>query len=160
MSASAPGSEIERRKAATRPSSPRSSRISSTTARYSRSSSRIRSPPVTPSSSGSTSIASSPSGPARRCPARPRCRPGQGDGGDAAGQAAGVDHLGDRADAAVLAVGAREQEDPLGVADVGGDRRGHAGEEDAVVERYEQELHAMNPLLLGAPCDEPLYFLK
>jgi hypothetical protein len=39
VSASAPGSEIERTKAAMRPSSPRSSRISSTTARYSRSSS-------------------------------------------------------------------------------------------------------------------------
>ena len=62
--------------------------------------------------------------------------------------------------AAVLALGAREQEDLLGVADVGGDRHGHAGEEDAVVERYEQELHAMNPLLPGAPCDEPLHFLK
>ena len=36
VSASAPGSEIERTKAAMRPSSPRSSRISSTTARYSR----------------------------------------------------------------------------------------------------------------------------
>ena len=42
MSASAPGSVIERTNAAMRPSSPRSSRISSTTARYSRSSSRVR----------------------------------------------------------------------------------------------------------------------
>ena len=41
VSASAPVSRIERTNAAMRPSSPRSSRISSTTARYSRSSSRV-----------------------------------------------------------------------------------------------------------------------
>ena len=50
MSASVPGSEIERRKAETRPSSPRSSRISSTTARYSRS--RLRVLPSTGTASG------------------------------------------------------------------------------------------------------------
>ena len=55
---------------------------------------------------------------------------------------AGIDDLGDRADVAVLALRPGQDEDLLGVADVGGDGGGHAGEEDAVVKRYEQELHA------------------
>ena len=60
---------------------------------------------------------------------------------EAAGQAAAVDHLGDNADAPVLAVGTRQHEHPLGVADLGGDRGGHVREEDAVVEGDEEELH-------------------
>ena len=32
----------------------------------------------------------------------------------------------------------------IGVAGVGGDRRGHVGEEDRVVERYEQKLHGLS----------------
>src|SRR5215218_10200276 len=66
---------IERTNAATRPSSPRSSRSSSTTARYSRSSSRVL--PSTGSSSGcaSTSTRRLPSGPVLAAPIRPRWRP-------------------------------------------------------------------------------------
>ena len=75
VSASAPGSEMERTNAAMRPSSPRSSRIASTTARYSRSSSRIR--PSTDSSSGlsSTSTNRRPCESLAAAPATPRCSP-------------------------------------------------------------------------------------
>jgi hypothetical protein len=61
----------------------------------------------------------------------------QRDDVDAAGKAALLGNLGDGADAAVLAVGAGEYEDTLGVADISGDRRAHAREEDAVVKGYE-----------------------
>ena len=56
-------------------------------------------------------------------------------------------HLGDRADAPVLAVAARDDEDAFGVADVRRDGRAHAGEEDAVVEGQEGKLHFESPLL-------------
>ncbi len=48
---------------------------------------------------------------------------GEGDRGEAAGQPAAVDDLGDRADGRVLAVVAWEDEDALRLADVGGDRQ-------------------------------------
>src|SRR5918995_269159 len=66
---------IERTNAATRPSSPRISRISSTTARYSRSSSRVLPSTGTSSGCGSTSTRSWPSGPVLAAPIRPRWRP-------------------------------------------------------------------------------------
>ena len=65
----------------------------------------------------------------------PAMQAGERGGGDAAWQAAAVDDLGDGADARVLAVMPGNYEDALGVADVGGHRGGHRGEEDAVVER-------------------------
>ncbi len=58
-----------------RPSSPRSSRISSTTARYSVSSSRILSPVGVSSGRSSTSTKSRPSGRVSAAPAIPRCSP-------------------------------------------------------------------------------------
>ena len=53
----------------------------------------------------------------------------------AAARAPALDHLGDDADAAELAVAAGEQEDALLVADVDRQRRGDGGEDDCVVER-------------------------
>ena len=58
-----------------RPSSPRSSRISSTTARYSVSSSRVRSSVGMPSFRSSTSTSRRPCGSVSAAPAMPRCRP-------------------------------------------------------------------------------------
>ena len=58
-----------------RPSSPRSSRISSTTARYSRSSSRIRPSTVSSSGRSSTSTKRRPWLSVAAAPAMPRCRP-------------------------------------------------------------------------------------
>ena len=75
MSASAPGSEIERTKAAMRPSSPRSSRISSTVARYSRSSSRMLPSADSPSGRSSTSTKRRPCASLVAAPATPRWRP-------------------------------------------------------------------------------------
>ena len=46
---------------------------------------------------------------------------GQGDRGDPTGQATGVDHIGDRADRPVLAVGPGKDEDLVGVTRVGGE---------------------------------------
>src|SRR5215208_7916299 len=66
---------IERTNAATRPSSPRSSRSSSTTARDSRSSSRVRPSTGWASGCASTSTRRLPSGPVLAAPIRPRWRP-------------------------------------------------------------------------------------
>jgi hypothetical protein len=65
------------------------------------------------------------------------------DGGDrtAAAAEAGLDHLGDDADAAELAVAARHQEDALVLADVDRQGRGHGGEDDCLVERYQPISH-------------------
>ena len=52
----------------------------------------------------------------------------------AVGQLAALDHLGDDADAAELAVAAGQQEDALLVADVDRQRRGDGGEDDCFVE--------------------------
>ena len=76
MSASAPGSLIERTKAETRPSSPRSSRISSTIARYSRSSSRVRRVSgVARPGARRPRRAGCPCASVWAAPATPRCRP-------------------------------------------------------------------------------------
>src|SRR5215210_5338964 len=66
---------MERRKAAIRPSSPRSSRISSTSARYSRSSSRTWIPGGSTSGRSSTSTRRRPRASVVAAPAAPRCRP-------------------------------------------------------------------------------------
>ena len=58
-----------------RPSSPRSSRISSTTARYSRSSSRVLTPGGSSSGCSCTSTRSRPCASVWAAPAVPRCRP-------------------------------------------------------------------------------------
>ena len=122
-----------------RPSSPRSSRISSTTARYSRSSSRVLTP------GGSSSGCSSHLDP------EPALRIGVGGAGDsavqadetdgraAAGQAHALGDLGDRADLCVLALVPRHEQDALLVADVGGDRDVHVREDDDVVKRDKQQ---------------------
>ena len=72
-------------------------------------------------------------------PARPRCRPTHGRDRVAAARAAALDHLGDDADAAELAVAAGEQEDALLVADVDRQGRGDGGEDDCLVE-WDQEI--------------------
>ena len=71
---------------------------------------------------------------------------GERDRGEAARQAALLDHLGDGADVRVLAVVANEDENALGVADFGRDRGGHPGEEDAVVKWNQQQLHMVSPI--------------
>ena len=144
MSASAPGSVIERRKAAMRPSSPRSSRISSTTARYSRSRSRVL--PSTGSSSGCgvTSTRRSPEGSVCAAPAIAAVQAGQGHGVAAAGQAHVLGHLGHGAHGGELVALARDQQHALLVAHVDGQRHGHVGEDDRVVHRYQQHgLHVL-----------------
>ena len=125
-----------------RPSSPRSSRISSTTARYSRASSWVCSSSGWPSWTSCTSIRSaSPLAGDRGAPARPRCRPTTVATGRAAARAAALDHLGDDADAAELAVGAGQQEDALLLAGVDRQRRGDGGENDRFVERNQEIGH-------------------
>ena len=59
----------------------------------------------------------------------------------AAARDAVLDHLGDDADAAVLAVAAGKQEDALLLADVDRQGRGHGGEDDRVVKRNEPIIH-------------------
>ena len=138
VSASAPGSTIERRNAEMRPSSPRSSRISSTTARYSRSSSRVR---------PSTGIVV---GALLDVDAQVAERVGLGGAGDAAvqpaqrgraaaaGQADGVRDLGDGADLGELGLVTGDEQDALLVADVDGQRDVHGREDDGVVERNQK----------------------
>ena len=139
MSASAPGSAIARRNAATRSSAPRSSRISSTTARYSRSS--VAGAAVDrhvvgvlldldAQAAGVVGVrgAGDAAGDAR-----------ERDGAAAAGQADAVGDLGDRADLGELAVVAGIEQDALLVADVDGERDVHGREDDGVVERDEKQ---------------------
>ena len=82
--------------------------------------------------------------PGRGRPREPAMQAGQRDRADAAGQPAALDHVGDRADARVLALVTRDDENALGVAGLGRDRGGHAGEEDAVVEGNQRKLHQAN----------------
>ena len=139
MSASAPGSVIARSQAAMRPSSPRSSRISSTVARYSRSSSRVR--PSTATSSGllgdldaqaAAGVGVRGAGDAARDALEHRAA-------GAAGEADALGDAGDGADRGVLALVARDEQDALLVAGV--DRQGdvHRREDDGVVERDEEK---------------------
>jgi hypothetical protein len=60
---------------------------------------------------------------------------------DAAARTAVLDHLGDHADAAVLAVTARDEEDALVLADVDRQGGGDGRENDRVVERNESVVH-------------------
>ena len=137
MSASGPGSAIERRNAPIRWSAPRSSRISSTTARYSRSSARICSPLgslvlVRLDLDAQVAAGAGAGGPDRR--------PVQALDGDrlgAAGQLHALGHGRDRADAGELVFVARHQDDPLLVAEVEGERDAHTREHDRVVQWHE-----------------------
>ncbi len=65
------------------------------------------------------------------------------DGGDGtpAARQPGLDHLGDDADAAVLLVAARDQEDALLLTDVDRQGRGDGREDDCLVERYQPISH-------------------
>ena len=117
-----------------RPSSPRSSRISSTTARYSRSSSRVL--------DGRRGLvgalldldAQAAVRVGLAAPAMPRCSAESRTAADAAGQAEPLADLGDHADVGVVVAVPRDEEDAGSFADV--DRQGHvhAGEDDGVVE--------------------------
>ena len=91
VSASAPGSVIERRNSAMRSSAPRSSRISSTTARYSRSSSRVCTGGGVSSGRSSTSTRSRPPASVSAAPSDAAMQAGQRDGAAAAGQADALD---------------------------------------------------------------------
>ena len=139
MSASVPVSRIARTKDEMRPSSPRSSRISSTVARYSR-----------------LELAGLDArrllvGPLDDLDAEVALRVGVGGaelgavqavqvhGPAAAGHAHALADLGDRADLGVRAVVARDEQHALLVADVDGDRDVHVGEDDEVVQRYEEQ---------------------
>ena len=139
MSASAPGSTIERTKAAMRPSSPRSSRISSTTARYSRSSSRMR--PSTVSSSGALlDIDEQAALAVGGCRARNGAVQAlEGDRASTAGEPDAVGDLGDGSDACVLVVVLGHEQHPLLVADVDGEGDVHVGEDHEVLQGYEQQ---------------------
>ena len=72
----------------------------------------------------------------------------QGDGAAAAGKTDGVGHLGDGADARVLALVLGDEQDAALVADVDRQRHVHVREDDDVVEWNEQELaHGLLQLL-------------
>ena len=141
MSASAPRSVIERTKAAMRPSSPRSSRISSTTARYSRSSSRI------PSSVGLLvgallDLDEQPSLGVGRCGARDAAMQAvEGNSETAAREPDSIGDLGDRSDLRVPVVVLGHEQHTLFVADVDGEGDVHVREDDEVVQRDEQQAH-------------------
>ena len=133
-----------------RPSSPRSSRISSTTARYSVSSSRTASlgrrlvrPLVGLDEEAAAGVGLGGAGD-RAVQAVQR------HGGVAAGQPHPVGHLGDGADLRVLAVVLGHEQHALLVADVDRQRHVHVGEDDDVVERDEQELAHGGFTLLGS----------
>ena len=139
MSASAPGSEIERTKAAMRPSSPRSSRISSTTARYSRSSSRIR-PSARLLVGALLDVDEEPALAVAAGRARDAAVEAvQRDRATAAGQAHAIGDLGDRADLRVLALVHGHEQHALLVADVDGEGDVHVGEDDEVFQGDEQQ---------------------
>ena len=125
-----------------RPSSPRCSRISSTTARYSVASSRVCSSSGWPSRISWTSTRSeSPSAGLGAAGDQPAVEADDGGDGTAAAADAGLDHLGEDADAAELAVAARHQEDALLLADVDRQGRGNGREDDRLVERYQPISH-------------------
>ena len=64
---------------------------------------------------------------------------GEGHGAAAAGEAHLVGDLGDRADLGELALVTRDEQDARLVADVDGQRDVHRGEDDGVVEGYEEK---------------------
>ena len=140
MSASVPVSRIARTNAEMRPSSPRSSRISSTVARYSRlelaglDARRLLVGPLDdldPEVALRVGVGGAELGAVQAV---------QGHGAAAAGHAHALADLGDGADLRVLALVARdEQHALLVVADVDGDRDVHVREDDEVVQRYEEQ---------------------
>ena len=139
MSASAPGSRTARTNADTRSSAPRSSRISSTTARYSTSSSRVLRGGGVSSGRSSTSTRRRPSGIGLGGAEHAAVEAGEGDRLGSAGQPDALDDLGDGADRRVLRARACGTSTTLlVVADVGGERDVHAREDDDVFEWDEQ----------------------
>ena len=134
MSASAPGSLIERRNARMRSSALRRSRISSTTARYSRSWARIPSLRSVGSSCAGDLDAERAvdAGLGRAGDAAANALDGHGLG--ATGQLQAVVDLGDGADGGERIVLAGNEEDLVLVADVDRQRQVHPGEDDDVVE--------------------------
>ncbi len=60
----------------------------------------------------------------------------------AAARAAALDHLGDDADAAVLAVVAGQQEDAILLADIDRQGRGNAGKDECIIKRNQQIGHS------------------
>ena len=131
MSASAPGSRTARTKAETRSSAPRSSRISSTTARYSTSSSRVFAGgrrlvrvllDLDAQHAARVRLGSTEDAPVET---------GHGHGLGAAREADALDDLGDGADGRVLGLVLRDQHDALVVTDVGRKCDVHAREDDA-----------------------------
>ena len=87
----------------------------------------------------STSTMRRPAASVWAAPATPRATPESGDGAAAAGEADVVGDLGDRADLRELALVARDEQDPLLVANADGKRHIHGGEDHRVVQRDEQE---------------------
>ena len=132
-------SRIARTNDEMRPSSPRSSRISSTVARYSVSSSRVW---TRGGSSSGRSVDLDPEVPLRVGVGRAELGAVQAlevDRPAAAGHAHALAHLGDGADLRVLALVPRDEQHALLVADVDGDGHVHVREDDEVVERYEEQ---------------------
>ena len=141
VSASAPAPVIARTKSWMRASASRRSRISSTTARYSRSSSAVCTRGGSSSGRSSTSTRRRPSDPVSG--PRPRSR-GAGPASVAAQRAArqtdDARRLGDRADVGIGAVVHRDEQDTLALGDVDGQRHGHVREDDGVFEGNQQKL--------------------
>ena len=131
-----------------RPSSPRSSRISSTTARYSRASSCVCSSSGWPSWTSCTSmrreLVAVLAGVAGA--GEPAMQADHGRDRVAAARDAALDHLGDDADTAELAVATGKQEDAILLADVDRQGRGDAGEDDCIV-KWDQAIgHSPSPI--------------
>src|SRR5215213_4562880 len=120
-----------------RPSSPRSSRISSTTARYSVSSSRIRASDSSESGRSSTSTRSVPCASVVAAPATPRCSPLSATARPP-GQAHAIGHLGDDADARIVVVVAWDEQHLLLRPDVHGQGHVHVREDHEVLQGDEQ----------------------
>ena len=140
VSASAPGSVIDRTKAEIRPSSPRSSRSSSTTARYSRSS--VASASVDGDAVGVLfDLDAQLAGGVGLCGAGDAAvQAAQGHRSGPAGQANPLGDLGDGAHTRELAVVARnEQHALLVVADVDRQRDVHGREDHGVVGGYKKK---------------------
>ena len=72
-------------------------------------------------------------------------------GGHLAGarQPGRIEHLGDRPDLGVVVAVTRQHEDPLLVADLGSQSGGHAGEQDGVVKRNQEQLHGFLTTKVG-----------
>jgi len=133
-----------------RPSSPRSSRISSTVARYSRSSSRVR--PVDGLLVGTLLDldAQLAAGAGLRLADQGTVLAGERDRAAAAGQAYLLGDLGDHADVEKLVVVAWHEHHALVLADVDRQRDAHVGEHDGVVERDQpQQLPGLGGLYGG-----------